>query len=145
MQVRGLDRIFTESEKGTHQFSSQHDIGVHGLAGVVVSIGKSRAGRSDAGRSATSVVALLQRFMLRNAFFVHDKINHIQAFAVGLAASLEAVNRASFLIDLHRGRFVVVERAADPAVFVWFDAVMAEYFQARRRFTGFAGLPGRKL
>ena len=67
--------------------------------------------------------------MLRNAFSVHDKVNHVQTTAVGFAVSGEAVNRPGFLIDLHRGRFVVVERAADPAVFIGLDVVVAEYFQ----------------
>ena len=62
--------------------------------------------------------------MLADAFFVHDKIDDVQAAPVGLAVSGKTLNCTGFLVDLHGRRFVVVKRAADPAVFVGLDVVV---------------------
>jgi len=51
---------------------------------------------------------------------MHNKIYHVEAFAVGLAVAAEAVGGVRIVVDLHARCLVVMERAVQAAVFVCF-------------------------
>ena len=38
----------------------------------------------------------------------------------------EAVGGLGFIIDLHRRRFVGMERAAEPQIFIWLEVIVVE-------------------
>jgi hypothetical protein len=51
-------------------------------------------------------------FMLGTFLPVHDKINHIQAFAMRGAIGAKAVCRMGFIVNLHARGFIFMEGAA---------------------------------
>lgn len=57
---------------------------------------------------------------------MHDKVNHIQAFAVGGAVGGKAVAGLSFIVDLQTGRTIFVERTVQPVVLVGLVAVVLQ-------------------
>ncbi len=42
------------------------------------------------------------------------------------AVGREAISGLSFIIDLHRRRFVGMEGAAEPHIFIWLEVVVVE-------------------
>jgi len=58
---------------------------------------------------------------------VHNKINHIQTFTVGLAIGTKTVGRLGFVIYLHAGGLVIVEGATDPVMLVGFQAIVRQH------------------
>lgn len=69
--------------------------------------------------------------MLGGIFLVHDKVNHIQAFAVGLAVGRKAVGRMRFIIDLQAWGLVFMERAMQPQALIRLQSVMFQHLGQR--------------
>ena len=57
---------------------------------------------------------------------MHDKVNHIQALAVGGAVGRKAVAGLAFIVDLQTGRTVFVEGAVQPVVLIGLVAVVLQ-------------------
>jgi len=59
--------------------------------------------------------------------FVHDKINNIKAFAVGLAIGAKTVCRLGLVVNLHAWGLIFVERATYTVMFVGFQVVILQH------------------
>ncbi len=70
---------------------------------------------------------LFDGFMFAQVFFMHHKVDHVQAFAVGFAAGGKAVAGLRFIVHLHTGGFIIMERAMQPLVLIGLQAVIIQY------------------
>jgi len=76
--------------------------------------------------SAQNFYAFQQCVVFVAVFFVHHKVYHIQAFAVGLAVGGEAIRRVRFVVKLQALAFVVVERTLQSHVFIGLQTVIMQ-------------------
>ena len=70
---------------------------------------------------------LFDGFVLADIFLVHNKVDHVQAFAVGLAVGRKAVGRMGFIIDLQAWGLVFMERAMQPHTLIRLQCVMFKH------------------
>jgi hypothetical protein len=83
---------------------------------------------------------LLDGFVFAQVLFVHNKVDHVQAFAVGLAARGKAVTGLRFIVHLHARGFIVMERAMQSEVFIRFQAVVVQYLGQTKLLFDFGDL-----
>ena len=70
--------------------------------------------------------------MLGTFLLVHDKINHIQAFAVGWAVGTKAVCRMGFVVNLHARCFIFMEGTAQAHMLIRFQSISGQYLCHRQ-------------
>ena len=60
---------------------------------------------------------------------MHDEVDDVEGLAVCGAVAGEAVGGVGLVLDLHRGRAVVVERAVEPELLVGLEVVVPEHLR----------------
>lgn len=69
----------------------------------------------------------LNGFMLVAVFFVQNKIYYVHAPAVCFAIAAKAITGMGFIIHLQARRFIIMERAMQPQVFIGFQSIMLQH------------------